>query len=190
MTARRIIAPAAPAVTLADAKVNLRIDHNDLDMVVLAWIEGVTGYAEHYMGRSIINQTWRVVLDKFPRAIRLDFPPVVSVVSVKFYDDAGALQTLDPQDYYLDKHTQPCYVVPTVGKSWPVTQCRINAVEVEYVAGYGATDADVPEDIRLYLLAKIVELFDPSLNVGGIATVGKPYSFIDNLLDRHKVYEL
>lgn len=194
MSTRLITPPATLAVSVADAAVNLRIDEPELTYLaplVTAWIAGVTEYAEHYMGRSIINQTWRVVLDCFSDAVRLDNCPVVSVTSVKFRDADGVMQTLDPQDYYMDNHSEPAYIVPAVGKSWPTTAAHLNSVEVEYVAGYGATPATVPPTVRAFILSKLTEQFDPSVRnesvQGGKAVQS---SFLDKLLDVHKVYWL
>jgi hypothetical protein len=39
-------APTVLAVTLADAKANLRIDGTDQDTIVTAWLEGVIGFAD------------------------------------------------------------------------------------------------------------------------------------------------
>ena len=56
--------PSALAVSLSSAKEHLKIVGNDHDALVTAWIEGITAHAEHVTGRPIINQTWRVTLDK------------------------------------------------------------------------------------------------------------------------------
>lgn len=185
MTTRLITAPAALAVTLAEAKSNLRIDGTDMDALVTAWIEGVTSHAEHLMGGSIINQTWRTTLDTFPDAIKLYNPPIVSVSYVKYYDLDNVLQTLDPADYTVDIVSEPGYIVPAPDTTWPYTYDKINAVEVQYVAGYGASDTYTPKNIKLYILAKLVEQFDPNTRPEKDTIQS---SFIDRLLDRHTVW--
>jgi uncharacterized phiE125 gp8 family phage protein len=177
MTNRLITPPVALAVSLAAARANLREPDVALNGIIETWIKGITAHAEHYMGRAIISQGWRVTLDTFPDAIRLDRPPIVSVASVKYYDAAGLLQTLDLQDYTVDLVSEPGYVVPARGKSWPATDDRINAVMVDYTCGYGADDTTTPEDIRLYILAKLTEQFT--------AEPGKEVKscFLDRLLD-------
>jgi uncharacterized phiE125 gp8 family phage protein len=195
MTTRLITPPAALAVDLDLAKKHLKIDPVDTatdainDATVTAWIKGITGHAEHYMGRSLINQTWRVTLDKFPDAIKLYNPPLVSVASLKYLDENGVERTLDPADYKVDGVSEPGYIVPAPGTEWPNTDCaQVNAVYAEFICGYGTTHADVPDDIKLYIVAKLLEQYDP--NASAAATVGKPYkvSYIDSMLDRYKVY--
>jgi len=184
MPTRLITPPAALAVSLAEAKSNLRIDNDDQDALITAWIEGITANAEHITGLSFINQTWRVTLDKFPDAVILP-PPVSSVVSVKYLDLAGVEQTLDPADYIVDSVSQPGYVVPAYGKAWPDTYEQINAVNVEVVSGFSDADSDVPSGIKLYILAKLTEQFDPAIRPEKDTVQA---SFLDRLLDRFKVW--
>ena len=186
MQTRLITPPAALAVSLASAKLNLRIDDNASDAIITAWIQGITAHAEHITGRSFINQTWRVTLDAFPDSIPLPCP-VSSVTSVKYLDKLGAEQTLDADQYFVDTASEPGAIVPAVGVTWPDTYDRINAVYVDVVAGYGATDASVPDGIKLYILAKLTEQYDPSVRPEKDTVQA---SFLDRLLDRFKVYSL
>lgn len=182
---RLVAPPQTLAVSLEEAKSQLRIDGNDMDALVEAWVDGITEHAEHYTGRSFINQTWRVTLDRFPEAIKLYHPPVSSVVQLKFYDKDGVLRTLHPADYELDNASEPGYIVPAVGVQWPESQDRINAVIVEFVCGYGETHASMPKGIKTYIIAKLVEQFDASVKLDKIGE-----SFIDRLLDRYKIWAL
>jgi uncharacterized phiE125 gp8 family phage protein len=186
MTTTLITPPAELAVPLADAKEQLRIVGTDDDALVTAWLEGIIQHAEHYMGRSIINQTWRVTLDEFPDAIKLYNPPIVSVSYLKYYDVDGVLQSLDPQDYVLDAVSEPGYIVPAPDAQWPKTECgRVNAVIAQFVAGYGVDATATPAAIRLYILAKLREQFDAGGKPDAITT-----SFIDRLLDRFKIWSI
>lgn len=188
MASKLITAPAAPALTLAAAKLALKIEVGDVeqDALIMAWIEGITDHAEHCMGRSLIHQSWRVTLDRFPSVIRLPRPPVASVAGVKYIDAAGVLQTLAVDQYQVDTESEPGRVLPAPGVSWPSTATRFNAVTVEAVCGYGATDTSVPKAIHLYLLAKLVEQFDPEVRPEKDSVQA---SFIDRLLDRYNVVE-
>lgn len=178
-----ITPPAALAVPLQTAKDHLKITGSDQDALVTAWIEGITAHAEHVTGRAFINQTWRVTLDSFPTDIEI--PANASSVTVKYYDTNGVEQTLDPADYVVYSANAPGYIVPNVGKAWPATYERINSVNVDVVCGYGASDANVPAGLKLYILAKLVEQYDPA-SVPDKGTVQS--SYIDSMLDRFKTY--
>ncbi len=162
MSTRPRTPAAALAVSLADAKVELRITPEDvsLDSSITRWIKAITLEAEHQIGRSVnVAKNWRLTLDAFPDALRLDYSPVLTVDSIKFYDAENVLQTLDPADYYVDTVSTPGFAVPAPGKSWPETFDRINAVIVDYVAGTGDM---AQENIEQYILARLQEQFDPS----------------------------
>lgn len=188
MTTRQIAAPAALAVSIEEARETLRLDDESLDATMTLHIKGITREAEHVTGRAFVNRPCRVTLDSFQDAIRLDHPPIASVESVRYMDDAGAWQTLDPADYRVDSVSAPGYVMPARGKAWPSTADEVNAVEVNYTAGYGPDHATVPEEAQNYILAKLQVQFEPAS--GGSGSVGKPFNvgYMDGLLDSLKVY--
>jgi len=165
MTDRLIVPPTALAVSMDAARTSARASGAELDTEIEQKVQDFTGMAEHETGRAFITQTWEVTLDAFPPAIRLPHPPIVSVVHVKFYDAAGVLQTLDPQDYIVDTKSEPGYVVPAPGRTWPVTAERINAVEVQYVCGYGPEETSVPAAIKGYILGMVENDYFPNPNV-------------------------
>lgn len=186
MTTRQVSSPAVMAVTLADAKAQLRIDADDtaFDTQLVIWVAGITAEAEHATGRAFVNRSMRVTLDAFPDAIRLS-APTSSVESVKFVDVDGQEQTLDPIDYYVDKVTEPGYIVPASGRTWPATATRVNVVVVDYTAGYGTDATTVPAGARLYILARLAEMWDPAVKEFK-ETVRS--NFVGRLLDSLRVY--
>lgn len=189
MTARLITPPAALAVTLDQARANLRIDGTSMDALITTFLEGITEALEHELGRALITQCWRVTLDAFPStspaAIRLARAPLVSVQSIQYFDLAGVLQTLDPATYIVDTVSAPGRVVPAPGCTWPQAQARVNAVAVNYTCGYGATADSTPKNVRLYVLAKLVEQFEPTT---GMERETVQSAFVDRLLDACRTY--
>lgn len=180
MTVRVIVEPVNMAVSLAAARDAARVNGSDLDAELEIHVRALTAEAEHYTGRAIINRTYRVTLDSFPDAIELPASPVASVSSVKYIDEAGAEQTLDPADYIVDDRSEPGYIVPGVDLAWPATQARVNAVNVEVVCGYGADDTTTPAPFKAYILARLKEIY---------AAPGTPESpFLMRGLDSLRVY--
>lgn len=194
MTTRLITPAAALAVDIEDAREALGLERDDttMDGRLTRWLKGIIASAEHKSGRAFITQQWRITLDTFPVAkdgsaggFRLDHAPLVSIESIRYFDIASEQQTLDPQDYTIDTVSEPGYAVPATGKTWPDEADRINAVWVDYTAGYGDTHASVPETVKLYILAMLVELVDPMTK----AERATPQTeFVDRLLDSVKVY--
>lgn len=187
MTTKSTTPPVALAVTLAAARETLRIDQSDtsLDASIMLQIESITREAEHSLGRSLISQGWRLSVDSFSDALRLDHPPIIGVESIKYFDATNTLQTLDPADYMVDSVSEPGYVAPGMGKAWPETSDRMHAVTVDYTAGYGATPASVPAEVRHYILARLAEQFD---STGREFRETAQSRFVERLLDRCRVY--
>lgn len=183
MTTKLISLSTALAVSIEDARLALRIDGNELDVLITAWVKGITDHAEHIMQRSIMTQTRQLTLDAFPRVLELQYVPLISVTSVKYIDTSGAVQTVPSTDYWIDAGELAAYVIPKTG--WPSCAQQANAITVEYVSGYGNTPADVPPAIRSYLLAKLVEQFDASNKTEQTSVQA---SYIDSLLDRYRVW--
>lgn len=180
MTTKLVTPPAGLPVPLAAAIAKAKADGAGLDAEIELDVRGVAGEVEHELGRALIEQTWRVTLDRFPEAIKLAMPPVIAVDYVKFYDADGVLQTLDPQDYFVDSVSEPAYVMPAPGRSWPATAVRANAVEVQYRCGYGPDHTAVPAQIQSYILGRIEAKYLPAAS--------KNAEFLGGLLDRFKVY--
>ena len=183
MTAIRITPPESLPVSLDTAKANMRVDGGDMDALITSWIKGIVAALEHEIGQCLIEQMWRVTLDCFPEAIKLP-PPVMSVASVKYFDVDGVEQTLAPAAYRLWRARYQSHLMPVLGGAWPTTLAGAD-VTVEVVCGYGAAPEDVPENVQLYILAKLVEQFDPATRLER-ATVQS--AFVDRLLDACRSY--
>ena len=148
----------------------------------IALLDGRNGI----LGRALCTQTWDMKLDRFPEdsffgPISVALPPLQSVTSITYLDDAGAAQTLSSALYQVvgvggwDKGR----IVPAYNQSWPVTRYQPEAVTVRFVAGYGTpgaspddTQAAVPEPIRHALLLLISHWYQnrEPVTVGTIVT--------------------
>jgi uncharacterized phiE125 gp8 family phage protein len=165
MSTRLIVPPAALAVSMEAARLAARVDIDPdgtsaLDADIEDAVRTYTAEAETETNRAIMEQVWRITLDNFPAAIKLDKARVLQVEHVKFYDVDGVQRTLDPADYQVDAESEPGYIVPAPGKAWPATAQRINAVEVQYRAGYGPDHTSVPAGIVGFIKARVSEHFE------------------------------
>lgn len=180
MTLKLITGPTVEPVTLEEAKAQCRVDADITsdDDLIESLIAAARETAEHETGRALIAQTWERVVDAFPSAeIELGMPTVMSVVSINYVDINGDTQTMDAADYSLDADLG--FVLPAINTVWPETLDTANAVRVQFIAGYGDEDGEVPASIKAWLLLKISSLY-----VGG--DVWRPEH--DRLLDRHRVW--
>ncbi len=173
-------------VSLSAAKLHLRVDGSDEDANVTALIGRGTGYAQKQTGRALVSQKWRLVLDSFPcGAISLPMPPLVSVESITYLDEDGALQTLDPADYLVNPFGIAGEVTPAYGKSWPATRSQAMAVKVAFTCGYGDADS-VPEENKGAILLMVGHLDQNRESVGDKALESVPMG-VDALLSGYVV---
>lgn len=126
---------ATDVITLAEAKIHLRILAAADDTYITSLITAAREWCELYTERAIGTQTLEIALDEFPAAFVL-VPSVQSVTSVKYLDVNNVEQTVTSTDYVLDNYSNPAWVVPAYSKVWPATYCTANAVKLRFVAGY------------------------------------------------------
>ncbi len=143
----------------------------DADDEVRRLVVAARQTVERWCWRSLLTQTWRLTLDRFPpidsavnageelQTIFLPRPPVQSVSSVVYVDPDGNQQTLDPSKYQLELASEPARLRPAYAESWPSTRPVPGAVQVTYVAGYGDDPSDVPETIRQAIKLMTGELY-------------------------------
>jgi uncharacterized phiE125 gp8 family phage protein len=184
---RRTGEPVVEPITLAEALYHLKEDADGSlnDGYVNTLITVARMACEDRTERTLVSTAWRLTLDAFPSAIELHQPPIISVESVEYTDEDGATQTLDPSDYKLDAVSVPGYIVPAFGKSWPATRNEVNAVRVNYTAGYGATAESVPKPLIQWMFLAIGDMYT-NRNASSDRPAVK-HNFVDSLLDPYKV---
>lgn len=191
MSLKLITAPAAEPVTLTEAKLHLRVDHDTEDDLITDLIVAAREKAEHLTGRALITQTWDRVLDAFPAGgIELGMPPVQSITSISYVDTSGATVALVADDYTLDNTTDPGWLIPSAALgAWPSTYDAANVVTVRFVAGYGASGASVPATIRQFILLELGTMYKLRESiVAGVSLSELPGVYHERLLDRYRLW--
>jgi uncharacterized phiE125 gp8 family phage protein len=196
MALRLITPPAGLPVTLDEAKAHLRVDSTDEDLLITALIQAATSHVQHFLGRALIDQTWELVIDRFPHyhyhrrmEVMLPLPPLIKVVSITYDDPSGVAQVLPESGYTVDDVSEPGWVVPA--GMWPATFHGINAVRVRYRAGYldnnSPPAASVPPDITAAIRLYVGTLFEhrETEAVGAIVTQ-MPWA-AEQLLRQHRI---
>jgi len=135
--------PIQPLISLADAKLALRVDHDADDLLIVQLIEAATWEAQTHAARAFVTQTLELPLDAWPAdgVVRLWWPPVQSVVSVKYYDADNVEQSVNSADYIAIVDVQPAIVVPARNKAWPTSLRDYSPIRIRYIAGYGTPAA-------------------------------------------------
>lgn len=186
-----IVQPPFEPVTLAEVYTSLRLDpegspmtHPHDDMLT-RYISTARQEVEAMARRCLIQQTLRLSMSGWPinydtwvqswsrnslvRSVRLYRPPLISVLSVKYYDEDNNLQTLSASDYYTTDDPVPelrfvkSFVTPTLYD-------RPDAVRIEYVCGYAPSvenpttqeqyAANVPTRLKDAIIIGVQLLYD------------------------------
>jgi uncharacterized phiE125 gp8 family phage protein len=149
--------PAAEPISLGEAKSHLRVSHSDDDAYVQRLITAARRQIEARLGLAVITQAWSLFLDRWPEqgAARIALHPVQSITDIITYGDSDTPATLDPAHYFLDNKSRPARVVLRAGRAFPVPGRAINGIEIKITAGFGATAATVPDEIRQALLLAV-----------------------------------
>lgn len=184
----KVITPVAvEPITTAEAKLHLRVDVSDDDTLIAALITAAREFAEHYTGRAFAPQTLEVALDCFPvyedDYIDLDLPPVATITSVKYTDEAGTEQTIAGSSYALSLYGDSRRLAPTYNVYWPATQAVPDAVRIRYVTGY----TTLPKAAKAALLLLIGHLYENRQAVSTLSLDEIPMG-ARSLLDTIKIW--
>jgi uncharacterized phiE125 gp8 family phage protein len=154
--------PATEPVSLAEAKLHLRVDHGDEDILILSLISAARLHLEHVLGRAFITQGWLYLTDDWPPGHTLNLPlaPVQSIVSVKVYDSDDTATVLSPSTYLLDGLSVPPRLVRRAANAWPRPGRIANGVEVSFVCGHGSLAAEVPAPLRQAVLLLVAHWYE------------------------------
>jgi uncharacterized phiE125 gp8 family phage protein len=156
-----LVTPAsADPVSVAEAKAQSVVQYTTDDAIFTALIAAATQLYQDSTGRQLVSATYRQTLGgwwgstdyaaQYPRPlstqwVKLTPSPVSSVTSIQYYDITGTQQTWASTNYIVDNGCEPARIYLAPGVTFPNLQpFRADAVQINYVAGYGIASA-VPE---------------------------------------------
>ena len=147
MTSILLTGPAVESLTLGEAKTFLRVEHDDDDQLVTALIAGARTNVEAQAQIALITQSWRIVLDCWPKYGRVAVRPgqLQPLVAARFSDFSGNAHVIDTQGFVPDRDASALSFVP-----WavPVPGRAAAGIELDVTVGFGDTAGAVPESLR------------------------------------------
>ncbi|WP_306118135.1 MULTISPECIES: phage head-tail connector protein [unclassified Roseitalea] len=152
-----LVPPAAPPVTLADAKAHLRVTHDGEDTQIAELVDAAAAFVAEDAGVALVNQTWRLSVGDPPDGpVCLPRHPVAAIAAVTVYDADGNPAVLDGAQYTLDVMRRPA----RLGLEPGAVPSRSNGIEIDFVAGFGDTGADVPDTLRRAVLCLLAHWYE------------------------------
>ncbi len=166
--------PTALAVNLSDMKIYLRVDGTDDDTLITDLIKSSSEVIKNYLRRPLISETFEFFMDAFGDDnngdeklisygsgefvgsrnhilgegdyIELPFPPIKSVTSITTYDRLNVGTVFSSTSYQIDELGGRIYL--NEGYSWPDNLRNKEAIKIEFIAGFGDTEASIPLPIK------------------------------------------
>jgi uncharacterized phiE125 gp8 family phage protein len=172
-------------VTLAEAKLHLRVDLSDDDALITAMISAAREMVERYTSRTLIYTAYRLTMDNWPYDIELPRSPAVEAAAnlitgiayitprIRYYDGDGNQQTMTYAagdfEILLDNNP-PLLVLPPSG-IWPVTYpLQRGAIEIDWIAGYGSASTGIPQLLRLAIMMLVAHWYEHREAVGSFGS--------------------
>jgi len=171
----KLITPlTAQPVSLDEAKLYLRVLHNDEDFLIESFIKAAVDKAEQITGRALSVRTYELYKNKVENT-ELPYPPLRAVNAVEVKDG----DTYKAVEYVLDDKATPA-VIYIDGQD-----CSdINCFKITFECGYDS----VPEAIKQWILVQVATLYEHRSMVETGTIISKmPRTFVDHLLDSYRV---
>ena len=185
-----LVPPQSDPVTLEEVRRFLNLEDNTDDDLLRDLIKDATSVVEEKTNSALINRTVRTFIDTIysyyndyydssslggdygysngvtiqtrQTDIRLPRAPFYSMVGIQYRSRGSDTFQPWPQDqFYYDRQSRGyTRVRPTYAGQWPQSLAQGNAMQIDYVVGYGEDSNDVPAAIRLAIKQYIAWLYD------------------------------
>lgn len=157
MTLIRTAEAAVEPISVEGMKGHLRVSHNTEDALIADLIKAAREEVERSTSLALINQSWRLALDQWPRngLVSLRKNPVISILAVTVFDDQGDGVVIEPENYRLDQSH-------ALARLWltGALGAALNGIEIDFLAGFGPSSAEVPEGLKRAMMILVAHWFE------------------------------
>lgn len=195
---RMVVTPSTGTVTtLAKAKAHLKItgtaensyidaliDVAEMELSKYCWRQFLTCLQKAYF-RVPENWTINGFANNLLR-VELNGGPCQSVVSVQYYDEDNALQTLDTADYIVESNLEPAII--TIINPPSFSTKMDSQLIVNFYGGY-ASSSVVPHPIQQAILIRIGTLYEQRQEIAlGVSVSEIPLTCV-RLLSNYRLFK-
>lgn len=184
----RTVAPTEDPISTDEAKDFMKVDTDDEDELITSLISASTRRVEAYLNRQLITATYQLFVDDWcgkskdayssgvyngtkdilannnSTTLELPFSPLQSVTHIKTYDDSDTATTYADSNYFVKVTSGEApnrgSITIRSGSSAPTGLRVKDAIEIEFVAGYGDSGVDVPSAIRNAIKMDVQNMYD------------------------------
>lgn len=166
--AQQLIAPPdILPVTVSEAKIHERIDTEDVgdEESIETLLEAATRMAEEFTRRAFITQGWIYQTTCFGPIVELPRPRLQEVAEVTYTDWNNNTTIIDEDTYFTNSVYEPGRLIFKDGSfpfGWGLGwgYGAGGFLSVEYIAGYGDEEFDVPWQIKEGILQIFGHLYE------------------------------
>lgn len=155
-----LTAPTSLPVTLTQVKTQLVITNNLQDEFLILLIETARDCFESITGRILINTEFRTFRSFITQSYELRKSKLQTLNAFQFLNEENVWTDFDADLFYVTfENTYSRIIIPEINLI-PVDKIdTIQSIRVDFVAGFGDTDVDVPSDIKMGLLNHIAQMY-------------------------------
>lgn len=149
--------PQDRAVTLEEARQQLRLDGRDEDLLVGAKLDAAQAELEQQTGLKLCEQALELQLESWEDEITVPIRPC-TVAEIRYTALGGATLTLPETDYVVRRRHGVTRIRPASGQSWPELG-EDGLIRITLSAGLDENDPDLAI-ARAAILVKTASLFE------------------------------
>jgi len=147
-------------LSLEEAKTHLRVSNTSEDGEIWTMVKAATEMVERETWTQLNQKGLTFYFDNWENFRGSGFLPIISVDSIKYYDENNDIQTLPAADYETDLNSDP---VKIDIDSTPNLYDRYNAVEIALTVGY-AEACDIPNGLISCIKMVLGDLYENRQN--------------------------
>lgn len=149
-------------VSVAEAKLHLRVDHSYDDDLILRLIKAATEQAEEFTGLQIRQATVTIKLSRFPKGRDPLYLPRHDPSDVTAFDYTTPTgSNVDFSGSVTYDFNSAAYIEPIRTLNWPTnvdTKLHL-PISLSYIAGYGSP-SEVPNAIKQAILLQVGAMYE------------------------------
>ena len=155
--------PTTKVVTYLEIKEQLRIDSNDEQSLLEAYIDAATQMAENYCNRHFITHEYRLYFNEVISSASLIYPDCVlknnsNQTCVNWIDVNGTAQ--GNNEAYIDSYSNPSLVYLSSNFTSPTLKDNFaNVFWYEFKTGFGDAATDTPEAIKQAIKLIVADMY-------------------------------
>lgn len=159
MTLIRTAEPAVEPIPLPGMKEHLRVAHDSEDALIAGLIKAAREEVERSTSLALINQSWRLAVDRMPRngILKLQKNPIIEILAVTAFDDQGEDYDIPPEYYRLSRSRVPAQLNLNLDI---VATPKWSGLELDFTAGFGDSADDVPEGLKRAMMILVSHWFE------------------------------